>query len=196
MKNNRAAESEDGEFALFEPQSFVRGNKVYIFSNFNHTIANKVIPDLLSLIEAQKAYNNPEIEFYINSAGGDFYIMTSLLSCIALAKSYGIKIITAVVGQASSAASMIAVVGDFRTISNYSYQIIHYGSDNTYAETPLQMKRSAKRVNDGFQWVIDHYAKYTKLTKSKIKEMIRDDHCYLNPQQCLKYGLCDEIREL
>ena len=70
---------------------------------------------------------------------------------------------------------------------------MHFGWVPTVAETPKQLERNHKMVNDHFNNLVDIYLKYTKLTKAQIKQFMNDDNCYLNAEECLKYGLIDEI---
>lgn len=173
--------------------NYVEGNNVYILGGFDDSISQNVIVNLVNLINDLPNLANPEINFFINSNGGRADILFSLLGLIDIAKSKGIKINTYVIGSAYSCGSMLAVVGDCRKMSRYSTHLMHYGSQTYSMETMEQIKRSNKTAMEHFNRVAEIYLEHTKLTLNEIKAFLQDDMMFLNPRECIEYGLCDEI---
>lgn len=173
--------------------NYVDGTSIYILGDFDDSISRNITPNLVKLIQTQKALKNGKIEFYINSSGGFCYELYELLSLISLAKSYGIKICTFNMGKAFSCGSILATVGDERKMFKYATQLIHLGTISASNKTFKQLERTTKRQKEHFLNVVNLYKEHSNLSEAKIKELLLDDCCYLNAKECLKYGLVDEI---
>lgn len=171
----------------------VKGNKVYILGHFDDTISEIVIPALMDEINHLKMTASPELEFFIDSPGGETYKLFSLLYCIDVARSYGIKIITNVMGVAHSCGSMLAIYGDVRYMGKYSNHLIHYGFGESLSATPTQIERNSQMLQNHFKKLEKIYQERTKLDIKTIRALMKDDHCYMEANECLKNGLCDFI---
>lgn len=174
-------------------ENFVCDDKVYILGDFDRSISSEVIPGLMNIITMKRNTVNPIIEIYINSNGGYAYELFGLMSIIDIGRSYGIKFITYNIGIAASCGSLLAVYGDHRYMSKYATNLMHLGQTGSYFSTFKQMDRQNEKNKKHFNKIIDIYAANTKIDKKKITELLTDDSLYLDPKQCLKYGLCDEI---
>lgn len=166
---------------------------VYILGEFDETISTCVIPELVNVIGKLATTKNATITIYINSCGGYCYELYGLLTLLAKARNMGIMIVTVVIGVAYSAASMLAVCGDHRAMWKYATQLMHYGTYPAVTHTPLQVERETRQAKNHFKNISDIYKNHTKLSLEKIEEFMSDDSKYLTPQECLKYGLIDEI---
>lgn len=173
--------------------NYVKNDDIYILGSFDDTISQNIIALLPDLINRKSSVRNSEINIYINSTGGQCDVMFSLSYFIKKAKDNGINVNTHIIGDAYSAGSYIAVQGSYRYMNKYSHQLLHFGNAWSNAETPKQLERNNKMLNEHFDNLVDIYTKYTKLTKSQIKSFMNDDKCFLNASECLKYGLVDEI---
>ena len=173
--------------------NYVKNDDIYILGGFDETISQNVIALLPDIINRKSTLRNSEINIYINSLGGQCDVMFSLSYFIKKAKDNGIKVITHIIGNAYSAGSYIAVQGDYRYMNRYNHQLLHFGNAWLNSETPKQLERNNKMLQEHFNNLVDIYAKHTKLTKTQIKQFMNDDKCYLNADECLKYGLIDEI---
>ncbi len=177
-----------------KPKNFVTDDgNVYILGNFDSTISTNVVPIMLTLINSLSTEKNPTINIYINSYGGEAKELFSLLSIIEMAKQQGIKIVTYVLGCAYSAGSLLAVFGDERYMSRYADHLLHLGSSGCSFTTFEQLKRETENNIKHFNKILDIYAAHTKIPKKKLSEMLKDDKLYLDPKQCLEYGICDFI---
>jgi ATP-dependent protease ClpP protease subunit len=166
---------------------------VYILGEFDSTISTEVIYALVSLTEQLAHIKNPTIHIYINSYGGDASELFSLLSILDDAKKKNITIYTHVIGVAYSAGSILAAYGDYRTMSRYSDHLLHLGCAGAEFSAFEQLKREAENNVKHFNKILQIYSEHTKIPKKKLTEMLKDDKLYLDADQCLKYGICDEI---
>lgn len=166
---------------------------VYILGSFDNTISQHVMPAFKQLIEQKSKERDPLITIFINSNGGDVHELYNMLSMIELAHSRGIGIITVVTGRAYSCGSMLAIHGDHRVMYKYADHIIHLGSCGAYVQTEKQMNRENERISTHFNHIREMYKKYTKLPKKELEEALTDDSYSLSAEDCLKYGVCDEI---
>ena len=166
---------------------------IYILGEFDSTISTEVIYALVSLTEQMSHIKNPSIHIYINSYGGDASELFSLLSILDDAKKKNITIYTHVIGVAYSAGSILAAYGDYRTMSKYSDHLLHLGCAGAEFSTFEQLKREAENNTKHFNKILQIYSEHTKIPKKKLIDMLKDDKLYLDAEQCLKYGICDEI---
>lgn len=177
-----------------KPKNFVSDDgNVYILGNFDSTISTHVIPVLVALVNTLSSEKAPSINIYINSYGGEAKELFAMLSILEMAKRRGIKIVTHVLGCAYSAGSLLAVYGDHRIMSKYADHLLHLGCSGASFTTFEQLKRETENNVKHFNKILEIYAQHTKISKKKLAEMLKDDKLYLDPQQCLEYGICDEI---
>lgn len=174
-------------------ENFIVGNRVYILGPFDRSISSDVIPALVEMIDALKTEKNSVIEFYINSYGGYAAELLGLLTLIDMAKSNGIKIITYNMGAAYSCGSLLSVVGDYRYMYRYAHNLPHLGQTFLAPTTVEQLNREAKHAAEWFSIIYDIYSTYTKMPKKKLKTVLEDDNYFMNAQECLDNGFCDEI---
>lgn len=116
-----------------------------------------------------------------------------LLSILQIAKSMGISIITHNIGIAYSCASMLAVFGDYRTMSRYADNVAHFGTVGIEFKTFKQLDRENVYSKKHLNKIIDIYTEHTKLSKKELEDLLSDDKLHLDPKQCLKAGFCDKI---
>ena len=174
-------------------ENFVCDDKVYVMGDFDRSISSEVIPGLMNIISMKRNTVNPVIEIYINSHGGYAHELFGLMSIMDIGRSYGIKFVTYNIGLAASCGSLLAVYGDHRYMSKFATNLMHLGQAGSMFSTFKQMERQNENNKKHFNKIIDIYTATTKLDKKKITELLTDDSLYLDPKQCLKYGLCDEV---
>ena len=174
-------------------ENFVCDDKVYIMGDIDRSISSEVIPGLMNIISMKRNTVNPVIEIYINSHGGYAHELFGLMSIMDIGRSYGIKFVTYNIGLAASCGSLLAVYGDHRYMSKFATNLMHLGQAGSMFSTFKQMERQNENNKKHFNKIIDIYAASTKIDKKKITELLTDDSLYLDPKQCLKYGLCDEV---
>jgi len=189
---DKLAESET-EVAKKSQENFVVGNRIYILGPFDRSISSEVIPAIIELIDSLKSEKDPYFEIYINSYGGFSAELFGLLTVLDLAKKAGIKIITYNIGAAYSCGSMLAVIGDYRYMHKYATNLPHLGQAGMTLTTVEQLERNTKRVAQHFAKIYTVYAAHTKMSKKQLDKVLKDDDYFMDADECLKYGFCDEI---
>lgn len=167
---------------------------VYILGEFDNTISQHVVPAFRQLIEEKSKERDSFITIYINSNGGYTHELFNLLALIDLAHSLGVGIVTIVMGRAFSCGSMLAIHGDHRVMYKYATNIIHLGRQGAFdISTEKQIKRETSQMENHFANIRKIYKEHTRLPAKELEEALTDDSYFLTAEECLKYGLCDEI---
>lgn len=128
------------------------------------------------------------IFLHINSFGGSIFdglaAMDTILSC-------GVPVVTIIDGACASAATFLSVVGNKRLIPKHGFMLIHQLSGMAWGKY-----RELQDDNINFNKLMDTiktiYAQYTKIPEAKIMEIL-DHDLWFDANQCLEYGLVDEI---
>jgi ATP-dependent Clp protease protease subunit len=130
------------------------------------------------------------INIYINSYGGD---VKEGLGIYNQLKRHPAQKTVYVDGFACSIASVIAMAGDKVIMGNNTLMMIHHASMGVYGNAE-ELRKAANDVE-----VIDKAScssyltkASTKLTQEKLTELL-DNQTWLSAEQCLEFGLCDEI---
>mgnify|MGYP002507808446 CR=1 FL=1 len=140
---------------------------------------------------------NPVIELHINSEGGDFSAAAAMASKIEeVKKGFGpvpipMKVITHVEGESCSGGSLMSVVGSERTISRYSFMLIHKASSGFVGKTE-DMKDHVKNIELVNSIMKTIYKENSKLSEEEL-DKIMDKDLYFSPEDCVKHGLVDRI---
>lgn len=174
-------------------ENFVKNDRVYILGSFDDSISQRVIPEFVSLIEKKRTERFAQIEIFINSYGGYGHVLLSLLSVISIAKMWGIKIITYNLGAAHSCGSILFIHGDTRRMFKYATSVMHLGCNGEHWTTFEQLDRVTVTSKKWFNTIVEWYANNTRMKKSQIIKVLKDDKFSMDAKQCLKYGFCDEI---
>jgi len=171
----------------------VLDNHIYFYSDVSIKsileltgIIKKLTKDLLVLnIQFD---TDVEIWVHINSGGGDIF---AILSCINLIENNKININTIVEGQACSAATILAMIGKTRQITQNSYMLIHnissgfWGKMHEFEDEMKNLKLLTKDIRK-------MYGKYTNINTKQLDQLLKKD-LLLNAKTCVSYGLVDEI---
>lgn len=141
--------------------------------------------------------SNPVIEIHINSEGGEAASAFAMASKIEeIKRGFGpvpipMKVITHVEGETCSGGSIMSVVGNERTISRYSYMLIHKATSGFIGKNE-EMKDHLQNIDLLDNIMKKIYKENSKLTDEIIDEVMGKD-IYLSPEKCLEYGLVDRI---
>lgn len=131
-----------------------------------------------------------QINVFINSYGGD--VKEGLAIYTQLKRHSAYKTIY-VDGFACSIASVIAMAGDKVIMGPNTLMMIHHASRSAYGNSE-ELRKAANDLD-----VIDKASCSSYLTKAGVKlteevlNQLLDNQTWLNAEQCLQYGLCDEI---
>ena len=133
------------------------------------------------------------IELVINSYGGSAYELLGTLGLIEQFKNeFKYKIITTCTGKAMSCGAILLVFGTERRMYKYSTVLIHKLNSGTWGNYDQLEKFHEENVR--LQSLVeDLMVKNTKLTIETLKNKTMGVDWYLSPEECLKYGVVDEI---
>jgi ATP-dependent protease ClpP protease subunit len=137
-----------------------------------------------------QSLSNKPIELHFNCGGGEVYAMIRLMDEIE-ASTCQIKFIGS--GLIASATSWVLAVCDHRVLHKNTVVMLHDGSEGFMGSvTDSQIAAiHSKKLQDRLH---DVFAKNTRMPKEFYTELLQRD-LYLNPEECVLIGLCDEIIE-
>ena len=178
-------------------RNYMYGNNVYLMDTITSENCAYLIGDLSTFIQNEQNRDIGEINFYINSSGGEVYTALAIIGLMNLARAYDFKVSTWVFGWAASAASLIATQGDYRVISKYSRHFLHFGTitDITckYSEIEKTCQQNLEYANSLHELYIS--ASHGRLNSKLLHELESDERGYVLANKCVEYGLADVILE-
>lgn len=128
------------------------------------------------------------IELYIGSDGGEVF---SAFSAVDRIKASVIPVHSYVEGMAASAATLLSVCAHKRFIRKNSFMLIHEVRSGVWG--PFEdIKEEVKNLELIMKYIRTLYLTHTKFTDSDLDEILKQD-MYLDANECLKFGLVDEI---
>lgn len=140
--------------------------------------------------QLEAAKNVTQINIYINSYGGE---VKEGLAIYNQLKRHPAQKTVYIDGFACSVASVIAMAGDKVIMGTNTLMMIHHASMGAWGNAE-ELRKAANDVE-----VIDKASCSSYITKAgdKLSEetlnQLLDNQTWLNAEQCLQYGLCDEI---
>lgn len=129
------------------------------------------------------------ITIRINSPGGNMYEALAMLGRIERSKCHTI---TECYGHAMSAASLLLAGGKKRRMSRRAWLMTHeisYGLHGTHAEVKEQVAQAEREMKAWAEAMSEFSSEDAEFW---IKVAKKQDY-YLNADQCLQYGIIDEI---
>lgn len=131
---------------------------------------------------------SPDVKLHINSPGGSLFDGLAAVDYVRKCKAPVHSIIE---GMAASAATLISVMANRRSINKHSYMLIHQLSSGAYGKFEELM--DDMQNNKALMKVIKEiYLQKTKIPEKLLNEILKKD-LYFDAKQCLKYGLVDEV---
>ena len=141
-------------------------------------------------MDALKKYNKGrDINLIISSYGGDVYSMMGIIDYI---KNLEVKVNTICYGAAMSATAVILACGTgVRSMSENSTVMIHEGSAFEVGKISDVLKTSdhLKLLHKSINEILGEVTEKPKVFWNRISKT----DTYLTSEQCLKYGVIDEI---
>lgn len=133
-----------------------------------------------------------DMEIIFNSPGGDVRHGLALYDYLMTLRRNGHTLTTTALGMAASMAGVLLQAGDVRRMGAESWLLIHEGS--------MGAMGSVGQVEDTIEWAkrirerfVDIFVSRSKLTKANIKKNWARKDWWLSSDECLKYGLVDEV---
>jgi ATP-dependent protease ClpP protease subunit len=172
-----------------------QSNQVYFYSDVTRDsiyMLNRQLSETekqIRLIQIQYNLSTvPPIELFISSEGGEVYSSFTTVDRIMASK---IPVDTYVEGIAASAATLISVVGRRRYMRKNANMLIHQVSSAMWGNY-AQFQDEIANLDLVMSMIKKVYLSHTKFKEKELNEMLKHDRC-MSPEECLKYGLIDEI---
>lgn len=170
-------------------------NHIYFYSEVDreeNLMLNKEIKKLgVDLLNQKNHFGLKQvapIKLHINSYGG--VIFSGLSSVDEILKSK-VPVHTIIDGCCASAATLMSVVGKKRYINKHAYMLVHQLSSGMYG-TYENFKDELTNQNKLMDMIKDIYLNYTTIPEKKLNVILKHD-LWLTPEECLEYGIVDEI---
>jgi ATP-dependent Clp endopeptidase proteolytic subunit ClpP len=183
---------EGDEFNLVE----FSNNKVYFYSGVSRPKVlklNKAIVNMNNNLSSKALAFNTDLDaspirLHINSYGGSVFAGLSAVDYILNSR---VPVHTIIDGCAASAATLMSVVGQKRFIHKNACMLVHqlsgvmWGKFQEMQDDMLNSEMLMKKIKN-------IYRQYTKIPEDKMDEILKHD-IWWDAEQCLEYGLVDEI---
>jgi ATP-dependent protease ClpP protease subunit len=168
------------------------GRNVY----FHTDVSTKTVLELIQKLKeacdnASKNHTIGEqqkIYLYIHSDGGDAYAGLSAMNHIRLC-SY--KVVTICDGLCASAATLMFLGGHVRWMMLHSQFLIHQMSTGFFGKF-CDLKDEYKNSSNLMSTFEKIYLKETKITKTKLKELLNGEVCLL-ADECIAFGIATKM---
>ena len=188
-KNEAEEEEEVEEIAEIK----VIDNHIYFYSDISSqsilNLTEIIKNETKKLLHMNISYDlDLELNLHINSEGGEVFAVLSILHLLLNNK---ITINTIIEGQACSAATLLAMIGKKRSITEHSYMLIHNLSSGFWGkmhEFEDEMKNLTLLTRD----IKNLYKKHTNITQKQLDMLLKKD-LLLTAKTCFNYGFVDEI---
>ena len=182
-----------------QPQSqvpeFIRveGNSVFFYCSVEEetvreliTVMKRVEHELFSgLLKLGLWDTVPTIHLHVKSDGGDLY---SGLAAFDFLKSMRASVHTHAEGCVASAATLIFLGGQTRTVCPNAYILIHQISNELWGKFE-ELKDSMKQCERLMKHLKRVYLRETKIPEEKLDALLRRD-MYLSYKKCRRYEVC------
>jgi ATP-dependent Clp endopeptidase proteolytic subunit ClpP len=130
----------------------------------------------------------PRIKLRLNTYGGEIMAAFSSVDTIRDIKT---PVDTYIEGCVASAGTLISGVGARRYMYKNAHLLIHQMSSGFYGKYS-EFEDEIYNVTNMMKMLKDFYKEYTKLPMKKLDEILKRD-IWLNANECLEYGIIDEI---
>lgn len=146
--------------------------------------------DAKSFLTEFRALKANKVRLFLNSPGGS---VTEALAMFNGMRATGKQIEVVVLGIAASAASYIAMAGDKITMPRNTLMFLHNPIGGVYGNAD-EMREYADVLDKMGTMLTATYAKRFKGEEAVLQQFMKDE-ALLTADECLKYGLCDEVTE-
>ena len=172
----------------------VVANRIYFYNAINEdTILrlNKALRETSNKMITYAINNDisdSKIFLHLNSSGGGLFEGFAAADTILSSK---IPVYTIVEGCAASAATILSMSGKRRFITKHAYMLIHQLSSAFWGKHE-EMQDEMSNLNKLMDMIRTFYKERSKIPMKKLNEILKHD-LYFDAQQCIEYGLVDEI---
>lgn len=186
----------DNQDMPMDPQIRVKGNHIFFYDQIDQTTSvalNDILHELERDAEWRSLMYGSEgniIYLHVNSYGGSVFDSLCVADTMRGLKS---KVYTIIEGAAMSGATIIALAGDKRFMRKNATVLIHQARQaENRTLTAEEIKDLSKNNERTEKLLADIYEENTSMKREEILELMKHD-LYLNSEQCLEYGIVEEI---
>lgn len=173
----------------------VSSNQIFFYDDVTrqsiYTLNRQLDATTKSIQLLQLHYNLPvvpAVELYVNSEGGEVF---SAFSAVDRITSSPIPVHSYVEGFCASASTLLTVCAHKRYIRKNGFMLIHQLSGGVWGSFEVVQEES-KNMELLMKYIKQIYLKHTKIPEKDLVEILKHD-TYLSADECVKYGLVDEI---
>ena len=134
------------------------------------------------------AFAGKNITVWINSPGGDVVAGSQIYTAL---KEHNGTITVKVDGLAASAASVVAMAGDFVYMSPPALMMIHDPATIAWGTTE-DMQQAIDVLNECKEAIINAYVLKTGLSRAKIARLMSDE-TWMNAKKAVELGFADKV---
>jgi len=179
----------------YSPNIRVFNNNIFFYGPITDQTCRELNDILITLDNNSKTFSTnfaispPPINLHIQSEGGSlmnsFYIMD-------LIKNMETPVNTFVDGYVASAGSLLSVMGKKRYMTKNSFIMIHQLSSSLGEGKFNDLDDNMDNLNKFMDTIRNIYLSQTKIPENKLNTILEHD-LWMNSQECLEYGLVDEV---
>jgi ATP-dependent protease ClpP protease subunit len=173
----------------------ISSNQVFFYDDVSRQSIYSLNRQLDSTAKAIQLLNihynlpvSPAIDLYINSEGGEVF---SAFSAVDRIKSSPVPVHTYVEGFCASAATLLSVCAHKRYIRKNGFMLIHQVRSGLWGSF-AEFQDEIQNLELIMRYIKQIYLEHTNIPESDLVEILKHD-TYLNAEECIKYGLVDEI---
>ncbi len=171
------------------------GNRIFFYSGVSRPKVlklNKAVINLNNNLRSRAiSYGVSEpspIKLHINSYGGSVF---AGLAAVDYIKKSPVPIETIIDGCAASAATLMSVVGAHRSMNKNACMLVHQLSGFMWGKFQ-EMQDDMQNSEMLMKKIKSIYREHTRIPEDKMDEILKHD-IWWDAEQCLEYGLIDEI---
>jgi len=197
------ARKSDAEAIFAEVRSLAeqRGDVLLQASDANHLIyrfqgavdEESAPAAIYRLGQWSRLHPGEDIEIVFTSPGGSLVAGFALYDRILQLRADGHKVTTGTLGQAASMAGILLQAGDVRWMGSQAWFLIHRAGFGALGKT-FEVEDSLNLIKRFEARIVDIFVSRSNLTATKIKKSWERQDWWLDAEQCLEFGLIDEIR--
>ena len=184
------------ETSSLGPAVSVQNNHIYLYDQISQQSMVELAMGLrqaeVECLKQQVVYGAtaPQpIHLHINSFGGDAYAGLAGLGHIRACR---VPVYTYVEGSVASAATFLSMAGKRRFMTKHSFMLIHQIS-TWFSGTYENLKDEKESIDALMEMLLTFYKDNSKIKKRELTNLLKRD-LWLTPEQCLAWGLIDEVK--
>jgi ATP-dependent protease ClpP protease subunit len=172
----------------------VEKNHIYFYSEVDRDTIRELIEGLREAEEyclhMKRRMNLKKVPIYlhINSYGGCIF---SALNAIDYIEACSVPVYTIIEGSTASAGTLMSVCGKKRFIRPNAHMLIHQLSSECWWKMS-ELEDEFSNLKAIMTKLKSIYKDHTAIPKKELKRLLKHD-LWLNSEQCLEYGLVDEL---